>query len=153
MTSSREVVVLDSDTLSDLSRGRASTIARARRYLATHGRLTITAVTVFERLRGYRDAIRRGKPFEPQLRQFETLAASCIVLPLDARAADCAATIWSALRPKQRRALGDILIAAIASVNGLPVVPRNRRDFDPMAAIAGISLRLDDWSRDSSSAS
>ena len=62
-------------------------VARARDYLERHGRLTITAVTVFERLRGYRAALRLGKPFETRLRSFEALVANSIVLPLDRAAA------------------------------------------------------------------
>jgi hypothetical protein len=44
-----EPVVLDTDTLSELSRGNAVVRARAAAYLAEFGRLTITAITVFER--------------------------------------------------------------------------------------------------------
>lgn len=142
-----EVVVLDSDTLSEISRGNPRVSKRAQAYLEAHGRFTLTAVTVFERLRGYRDAIRAGKPFEAQLQQFEVLAASCIVLPFDARAADRAATIWAGLGAKHRQALGDILIASVASVHGLPLATRNRRDFAPIAAIAGVRLTLVDWAR------
>jgi predicted nucleic acid-binding protein len=47
-----EPAVLDTDTLSELSRGNSIVRARAAAYLAEFGRLTITAVTVFERLRG-----------------------------------------------------------------------------------------------------
>lgn len=141
-----EVVVLDSDTLSEISRGNPRVVTRARAYLGAHGRFTLTAVSVFERLRGYRDALRAGKPFEAQLRQFEVLAASCIVLPFDTRAADCAATIWAGLGAKQRKAMGDILIAAIVSVHGLPLATRNRRDFAPIAELPGVELTLVDWS-------
>src|SRR5437773_5539027 len=41
-----EPVVLDTDTLSELSRGNTIVKARAFAYLAEFGRLTITAVTV-----------------------------------------------------------------------------------------------------------
>ncbi len=54
----REPAVLDTDTLPELSRGNPHVSKRALEYLAGFGRLTITAVTVFERLRGYRVAIR-----------------------------------------------------------------------------------------------
>ena len=144
---SRQTVILDSDTLSLLSRGDAHVVARAREYLEGHGRLTITAVTVFERLRGYRAALRAGKPFEPQLRSFEALVGNCIVLPLDRAAADQAARIWTALGGKARRALGDILIAGIASACGRPLVTRNRRDFQLIAALDFTSLGLIDWSK------
>lgn len=66
--------------MSDLSRGHPVVRERALAYLTGFGRLTITAVTVFERLRGYRLAIRDGKPFERQLRAFEVLVANGIVL-------------------------------------------------------------------------
>jgi len=140
-------VVLDSDTLSELSRGAPRVTARARAYLLQHGRLTITSVTVFERLRGYHAAIRNGKPFQAQLAAFETLVATCIVLPFDSDAADRAARIWAALQRKEQRAIGDIFIAAIASIRSLPLVTRNRRDFAPMAAFPFAGLQLEDWSK------
>jgi predicted nucleic acid-binding protein len=140
-------VLLDSDTLSELSRGNPRVTERARAYLEAHGRLTLSAVSVFERLRGYRAALRLGKPFEAHLRQFEMFAASCIVLPFDDEAADRAATIWAHLGARRRRATGDILIAATASARGLGLVTRNRRDFQPMAEIGGIDVELLDWAK------
>jgi len=139
--------ILDSDTLSELSRGSPKVVTRARAYLVRHGRFTITSVTVFERLRGYHAAIRDGKPYELQLRDFERLAAACLVLPFDVAAADVAARIWAALGARGRRALGDILIAAIASARGLPLVTRNRRDFQPIARLDFVDLALLDWTR------
>lgn len=142
-----EAAVLDTDTLSELSRGNPVVRQRAQAYLTGFGRLTITAVTVFERLRGYRAALRDGKPFERQLLAFEALVANCIVLPFDREAAGVAAEIWSSATRSQRRQLGDILIAAIAVSRRLPLVTRNLRDFDRLAKAAGIDLRLVDWSR------
>jgi predicted nucleic acid-binding protein len=138
-------LLLDSDTTSDLARGHPTVTRRARGYLELHGRFTLSVVTVFERLRGYRAALRRGKRFEGQLRQFEAFAASCVVLPIDERVADVAATIWANLAGHRRAAIGDILIAATARASDLPLVTRNRRDFEPMAAI--VSIALVDWSR------
>lgn len=142
-----EPVVLDTDTLSELSRGNPLVRERAHAYLARFGRLTITAVTVFERLRGYRLAIRDGKPFERQLRAFEVLAANCIVLPFDHEAASMAAEIWSGATRSQRQQLGDILIAAVAASRQLPLVTRNKRDFEHLTKASGVDLRLVDWSR------
>jgi predicted nucleic acid-binding protein len=138
-----EPVVLDTDTLSELSRGNPVVRERASAYLAAFGRLTITAVTVFERLRGYRLAIREGKPFQRQLQAFEALVANCIVLPFDQEAAGVAAEIWSGSTRRQRHQLGDILIAAVAISRHLPLVTRNQRDFARFTK----SLRLIDWSR------
>jgi hypothetical protein len=140
-------VVLDSDTLSELARQNRRVTARAEAYLQIHGSLTVTAVTIFERLRGYRDAIRRGRPFEEQLRKFQAFVATCRVLPVDDVVAAQAARIWAALSPRQRRALGDILIAATASAHGLPLVTRNRRDFEPMSRVEDVALTLVDWTR------
>jgi predicted nucleic acid-binding protein len=142
-----EPVLLDSDTLSELSRGNAAARERALTYLSNFGRLTITAVTVFERLRGYRLALEQGKSFEKQLQAFELLVKSCIVLPFDEAAATVAAELWSRISRKQQQALGDILIASIAVSRGLPLVTRNRRDFEAIARAAGIELRLADWCR------
>ncbi len=140
-------VLLDSDTTSELSRGHPRVIARARAYLKLHGRFTFSAVTVFERLRGYRAALRIGKPFEPQMRMFQMLMGASIVLPVDTQVAEVAASIWSQLGVRPRRELGDILIAATASANELPLVTRNRRDFDPIARLEGIHLALVNWTR------
>jgi predicted nucleic acid-binding protein len=142
-----EPVVLDTDTLSELSRGNPFVRERARAYLAAFGRLTVTSVTVFERLRGYLAAIRDGKPFERQLHAFEALVANCIVLPFDQEAAGVAAEIWSIATRSQRRQLGDILIAAVAVSRQLPLVTRNKRDFERLVNASGLDLRLVDWAR------
>lgn len=141
------VVVLDSDTLSELSRGNVRVQTHAAEYLAEHGALTISAISVFERLRGYREAIRKEKPFEEQLRKFRALVATCRVLPVDEAVAEHAALLWTGLSKRARRALGDILIAATASAFAVPLVTRNRRDFLPMAQVSGIRLTLIDWTR------
>ena len=141
------IVVLDSDTLSELSRSNAKVRAHAAQYLQEHGALTVTAVSVFERLRGYRVALVKGKPFEEHLRKFQALVTTCRVLPVDEAVAEHAATIWAGLDRKARRALGDILIAATASAFDLPLVTRNRRDFVPMTRIEGVRLSLVDWTR------
>ena len=140
-----EPVLLDTDTLSELSRGNAVVSARARAYLADFGRLTISAVTVFERLRGYREAIQSGKPFQRQLQAFEALVGTCVVLPFDQDAADVASTIWSASSRRERQRLGDLLIASIAVARQIPPPTRNRRDFEAFSKSARLDLRLVDW--------
>jgi tRNA(fMet)-specific endonuclease VapC len=142
-----EPVVLDTDTLSELSRGNAAVKVHAAAYLRYFGRLTITAITVFERLRGYRVALRDGKRFERQLQAFESLVANCVVLPFDQEAAGAAADIWSACSRSQRQKLGDILIAGVAVSRQIPLVTRNRRDFEEFSKLSGLKLRLDDWTR------
>jgi predicted nucleic acid-binding protein len=138
-------LLVDTDTLSEISRGHPLAVARARSYLVEFGRLTISSVTVFERLRGYQAALREGKPYHRQLQAFESLVASCMVLSFDDDAAGVAAHIWAAATRKQRQGLGDMLIAAVAIARQLPLVTRNRKDFDNLAKAAGLSLRLVDW--------
>jgi predicted nucleic acid-binding protein len=141
-----EPAVLDTDTLSELSRGNPAVRERALEYLTDFGRLTITSVTVFERLRGYRLAIREGKPLELQMQAFEALVANCIVLPFDQEAAYVASDIWSAVARRQRHQLGDILIASVAVSRQLPLVTRNKRDFEGLSKASGVDLPLIDWS-------
>jgi predicted nucleic acid-binding protein len=140
-------VLLDTGTLSELCRGNERVVDRARSYLKTHGRLTTTAVTVFERLRGYELAIRQGKPFDSQLQSFRALAAACVVLPFDDEAAAVAANIWGRAVRTLRQKVGDLLIASVAISRQLPLVTRNRRDFEALANAGRFELHLVDWSR------
>jgi predicted nucleic acid-binding protein len=140
-----EPVLVDTDTLSELSRGSATVSALARVYLAAFGRLTISSVTVFERLRGYRQAIRAGKPFHRQLQAFEALVQNSVVLPFDEDAATASAKIWTACSRAQRQQLGDILIAGIAVARQIPLATRNTRDFEAITKGAELKLRLVDW--------
>lgn len=140
-------VLLDTDTLSELCRGNQHVAQRARSYLENHGRLTTSAVTVFERLRGYELAIQQGQAFDRQLQSFRALIANCVVLPFDDAAAVVAASIWGRAVRTLRQQLGDILIASVAVSRQLPLVTRNRRDFEAIAEAGRFNLRLIDWTR------
>jgi predicted nucleic acid-binding protein len=140
-------VLVDTDTLSEFSRGSGPLLARARAYLERHGRFTFSAMTVFERLRGYFSALEDGRPLEAQLGQFERLVRLSVVLPIDSTVANEAAAIWAAVGVRKRKAVGDIFIAATALVHGLPLVTRNRRDFELLASLHGAELELIDWTR------
>jgi len=62
-------------------------------------------------------------------------------------AADVAATIWSGSARKARQSLGDLMIAAVAVARQLPLVTRNRRDFEAFAKASGARLNLIDWAK------
>ena len=141
------VALLDSDTLSELARGQPRVVNRSRQYLERHGRLTLSSITVFERLRGYRSALRRGKPFEAQLGQFLLLCEASVVLGVDQDVADHAATIWASAGTRLRACVEDVLIAATASAHRLTLVTRNRRDFEPMSRVAPFHFPVVDWCR------
>ena len=100
---------------------------------------------MFERLRGYGQALLAGKPFHVQFQAFQALVRSCVVLPFDEEAADVSANIWAACTRSQRQQLGDILIAGIAVARQIPLVTRNRRDFEALGKGAATNLRLADW--------
>ena len=138
--------LLDSDTLSELARGHPRVTRHARAYLEAHGRLAFSAITVFERLRGYHAAIAAGKPFASHLRDFEALCRLSRVLAIDERVAGRAAVYWASLGARARRSIGDILIAATAAVHGMSLVTRNRKDFEAIAKIDR-ELELRDWTR------
>jgi predicted nucleic acid-binding protein len=140
---SHDAACLDTDMLSTISRGHAAATRRARDYLARHGRLTFTSVTVAERLRGYHAALRAGKPFAVHLAEFERVVASSAILAFDTAAAALAGRIAAALG---RRSFGcDLLIAAITAAHGMVLVTRNQSDFAPIAALPFVELPLVDW--------
>lgn len=141
------VTLIDSDTLSELARGHERVVAQASRYLALHGRLTLSAITVFERLRGYRSAIARGRPYELHMRRFVALVKQSHVVGVDEAVADHAAQIWAAVGARARGETLDLLLTATASAHGLVIATRNARDFEPLAAAAPVPVPLTDWAR------
>ena len=52
--------------------------------------------------------------------------------------AHVAAEIWSAVARRHRQQLGDVLIASIAVSRQLPLVTRNKRDFERLSKASGI---------------
>jgi tRNA(fMet)-specific endonuclease VapC len=132
------LVLLDTDTLSLIRRGHPQVSQRAAAYIVQHGRLTFTALTRYEVVRGYR-AIGAHR----QLQVFEQFCQQCRILPLDDKALDAAASIYADLR-QQGKLIGevDILIAGIALTNGIGIITHNTDHF---RRIPGLSI--EDWSQ------
>ena len=114
-------MIIDSDILIDALKSFGQTAERLAAH-ALKNELVTTAVNVFEVARGLTPAgSAAGKAL---LSEFE-------VLPLDAVAAERSADVYQKLRAAGTPIeIGDLLIAGIALSRGMPVLTRNRRDFE-----------------------
>jgi tRNA(fMet)-specific endonuclease VapC len=115
------MMIADTDVLIDYLAGAEPAAGRVALELQ-HAQLHTTAVTRAELLRGART--RR------QLEAVTTLLDALPTLPLDARAADCAASLARALDAAGTAiGMADALIAGIAVTHGGVLLTRNRRHF------------------------
>lgn len=128
--------LLDTDVLSAIMRQHPLATARARTYLATHQRFSISLITRYEVLRGL-----QARGATRQLAAFDQFCAVSDVLPLTDEVIVQAATIYADL---YRRGLligdADILIAATAIHHGMSVITNNKRHF---SRITG--LQIENW--------
>ncbi len=115
--------LLDTDILSEIIKGRDSAVLeRAAAYIATHGRLTTSAISIAEIVYGLR---RMGR--EDRLAQFETAANLAEVLPFDDSTARLAGRINGDLVRKGRTiGMPDVMVAAVALRAGIPMVTGNQ---------------------------
>lgn len=130
-------VLLDSDTLSEIIKGRdVATQRQAQEYLVRHHRFQFSIITRYEILRGL-----RAKDAFSQIQAFDELCQNSIVLPLSEEIVVRAAAIFAALR-KQGAIIddGDILIAATAQVHDLALISNNLAHFRRIP-----DLRTESW--------
>lgn len=128
--------LLDTDTVTALTKRNPGTEARERRYRRDHARVSTSAYTRFEVERGW-----RAIGATAQLSGFRRFCASAEVLPLDDAVLYRAAEICAHLHRAGNLIIdGDIPIAATAIVHGLTLATNNTRYF---ARIDG--LILDNW--------
>jgi tRNA(fMet)-specific endonuclease VapC len=109
-------VLLDSDTLSEIIKGRdIATQRQAQEYLVRHERFQFSIITRYEILRGL-----KAKDALSQIQAFDELCQNSIVLPLSNEIVVRAAGVFAALR-KQGAIIddADILIAATAQVHDI----------------------------------
>ena len=133
--------ILDTDTLSELFKGRSETVLQnAARYLAQHGQLTLTSVSVYEVLYGL-----NAKNAVKQMREFFTLVAPHEEITPGAQDYRWAGEIRAALQ-RAGTPIGalDPLIAACALTRGLPLVTGNTRHYG-FVQDAGYALQLVNW--------
>ena len=131
-------VLLDSDTLSFYLKQYPKVVAEAQNYLQQHQIFTFSIITRFEILRGMKanGATKGIKAFDSLCRQNEIIELGDQII---VRAADIYADLY------QRGLLildADILIAATALENSLPIVTNNERHFNRITG-----LQVLNWSK------
>jgi tRNA(fMet)-specific endonuclease VapC len=122
-----DFVLLDTDTLSEIMRGRDSNIVqKAREYLKTHGQFRISIITRYEILRGL-----KAKQAFRQIALFEERCRKSVVYPLIDDIIVKASDIYAYLY-KQGLLISDadILIASTALVNNLTLITGNLEHFN-----------------------
>ncbi len=133
--------VLDTDILSEVLKGKnPHVLSHAQAYLVSHGRLTITCVSVLEIVSGWHRLQR-----EDRVQEFLGYLPDFEVLPFDAETAVQAGRIEGDLARLGRKVgRADSMIAAIAAVKRLPLVTGNTEHYARVRDL-GVSLVLADW--------
>ena len=136
-----DLALVDTDTLSEVLRAKNPEVVRqARNYVATHGRLAVSVISVFEVIRGWH---RVGRP--DRANAFLTWLPSAELLGIDAEGAALAGAIDGALeRSGQRVGVADVLIAATAIRSARTLVTGNTAHYERMQN-AGFPLRIHNW--------
>jgi tRNA(fMet)-specific endonuclease VapC len=133
--------LVDTDILSEVFKRRdENVVTTATEYLAEHGRLTLSSITVLEVVHGYR---RVGR--EEKVQSFELALGDCEVLPFDEAAGRVAGRIYADLETRGRPiGMPDVMIAAIALRNNLVLATANVSHFEFVVA-AGYALKIENW--------
>lgn len=133
--------LLDTDLLSDFLRRRnPAVIERATKYVADHGRLLTSTVSVFEIVRGWQLV---GEAARAEA--FMRWVGGCDVLALDVAGAAAAGRVDAALeRSGQRIGFADTMIAGIAIAGGLKLATANVEHFARISSL-GFALALENW--------
>jgi tRNA(fMet)-specific endonuclease VapC len=133
-----DAALLDTDILSEVLKQRHPVVARnAANYLQFHGRFSVSIVTRFEIVRGYKEklAVR-------QLERFDVFCNHSRVLLATAAIFERAAELWaSARRGGHPHGDADMLIAATALEHQLSLVTGNRPHFDWIPGITVVDWR------------
>jgi tRNA(fMet)-specific endonuclease VapC len=129
-------VLIDTDVLSNAIRRNRVVVARFRRYVAQHGRFTISSMTRYEVLRGMKvkSAIKQIAKLEAFCEANEVLAVTESVID---RATDVFADLYS-----RGKLIGDadILIAATALEHDMALATNNVKHFENI-----VGLEVQNW--------
>ncbi len=124
-------VLLDSDTLSFYFKKYPKVVAEAQNYLHQHQVFTFSAISRFEILRGMKV---RGAT--AQLKFFDFFCSQNEILELNDKIIVRAADIYADLYKRGLLILdADILIAATALENNLPIVTNNERHINRISGL------------------
>ena len=129
--------IVDTDMLSEVLKAKdARVLAKAQQYLSQHGRLSFSAMTFYEVVRGM--LAHRAKK---QLANFVNRADNSDVIPISLPILLRAANLWSAARAGGHPSDdADLIIAGTALEVGRMLVTGNTAHF---SWIPG--LRIEDW--------
>jgi tRNA(fMet)-specific endonuclease VapC len=138
MSTAAAAALLDTDTLSEIMKGRnRAVVENAAKYLERHGTFTFSLITRYEILRGL-----KAKRALKQLAQFEKRCAASVVLPISDEIIVRAADLYAALRQHGFTISdADLFIAATAAIHNLRLVTNNVAHF---RSIPG--LQVESWS-------
>jgi tRNA(fMet)-specific endonuclease VapC len=130
--------LLDTDTLSEIMRGRDSNIVqKAREYLRTHGQFRISIITRYEILRGL-----KAKQASRQITLFEERCRKSILYPLIDDIIVKASDIYAYLYNQGLLISdADILIASTALVNNLTLITGNLEHFNRIPSLVSQSWK------------
>jgi tRNA(fMet)-specific endonuclease VapC len=133
--------LVDTDIWSEIFKGKNATVAaRASTYLSQHGRLTISAITVFEVVQGLQRVQRQDK-----LEAFRTMLEDIEVLDLDQASADLAGVLHGELdRTGHAIDVGDAQNAAIALRHRVCIATGNVRHYARVQGL-GYPLIVQNW--------
>lgn len=134
-------VLLDTDTLSEILKGRDTLVVeRALKYAAEHGKFTYTAVSVLEILYGL-----TFKAAEQQLHQAQmSFDENEVIVPSLEDFKTAGRIRGRARREGKQLTSDDCLVGAIAERLRLPVATGNRIHFESMRQ-AGLKIELENW--------
>jgi len=133
--------LIDTDVFSYILKRREPFYQRSREYLKQYTRFTISCLTYYECLRGYK-AVGATK----RLQVFQELLQITDVLYLDQGVLDKSAEIYSVLKPKgELPGEFDLIIGATALLHDMSVVTNNITHYQTIPRY--FPLDIEDWKR------
>ena len=131
--------LIDTDVLSYILKRREPFYQRSREYLTHYTRLTISCLTYYECLRGY-----KAVGATTRLQVFQELLRITDVLYLDQDVLEKSAEIYGVLKPKgELPGEFDVMIGATALLHGMSVVTNNITHYQAIQRY--FPLKIEDW--------